>query len=196
MKLATVRTVHTIALANEWPVHQLDVNNAFLNCTLVETVYYQQPSSYVDSQRSTHVCCLNRSLYGLKQAPRAWFSHFTTYLASLGFSASKADPSLFIYHHGMDTVYLLLYVDDIVLTISSSSLLCHVIDSLHSEFSLEDLGALHFFLGVSVQRTAAGFFLSQCQYTEDILACAGMMNCKPCSTPIDTCAKISSVGDQ
>ena len=83
-----------------------------------------------------------------------------TYLASLGFSASKVDHSLFIYHHRMDTVYLLLYVDDIVLTASSLSLLRRVIDSLHREFSLKDLGALHFFLGVSVQRTAAGLFLS------------------------------------
>ena len=60
----------------------------------------------------------------------------------------------------MDTVYLLLYVDDIILTASSSSLLRRVIDSLHCEFSLKNLGALHFFRDVSVQRITARFFLS------------------------------------
>ena len=165
MKSATVRPVLTIALTNEWPVHQLDVNNAFLNSTLAKTVYCQHPSGFVDPERSTYVCCLNQLLYSLKQAPRAWFSRFTTYLASLGFLASKADLPLFIYHHGMDTVYLPLYIDDIVLTSSSSSLFRRVIDSLHREFSLKDLGAPHFFLSVSFQRTAAEYFLSQRQYT-------------------------------
>ena len=66
MKPATVCTVLTIVLTNEWPIHQLDVNNAFLNGTLTETVYCQQPFYFLDAERSTHVCRLNRSLYGLK----------------------------------------------------------------------------------------------------------------------------------
>lgn len=114
---------------------------------------------------------------------------------SLGFSTYKADPSLFIYRHGADTVYLLLYVDDIVLTASLLALLRQVINSLHSEFSLKDLGDLHFFLGVSVQRIGLGFFLSQCQYTEDILTRSCMTNCNPCSTPVDTSSKLPSTDE-
>lgn len=97
VKPATVRTVLIIALANDWPVHQLDINNAFLNDTLTEIVYCKQPSGFVDTTRASHVCRLNRSLYGLRQAPRAWFSRIATFLASMGFVASKAGPSLFIY---------------------------------------------------------------------------------------------------
>lgn len=59
---------------------------------------------------------LRKALYGLKQAPRAWFQHFAEFIHSLGFIGSKTDSSLFVYHNGSDLAYLLLYVDDIVLT--------------------------------------------------------------------------------
>jgi hypothetical protein len=65
------------------------------------------------------VCRLNRSLYSLKQAPRVWHSRLATYLVTLGFVEAKSDTSLFVHHHGPETAYLLLYVDDIVLTASS-----------------------------------------------------------------------------
>jgi len=63
------------------------------------------------------VCRLNKSLYGLKQAPRAWNHLFAAFLLTLGFVEAKSDTSLFIYHHGAETAYLLLYVDDIVLNL-------------------------------------------------------------------------------
>jgi hypothetical protein len=77
----------------------------------------------MDAANPDTVCRLNRSLYGLKQAPRAWYSRFTTYLASIGFVEAKSDTSLSISRRGEDIVYLLLYVDDIVLTASNADLL-------------------------------------------------------------------------
>jgi hypothetical protein len=114
---ATVRTVLSLALSSNWLIHQLNVKNAFLHGTLSETVYCSQPSGFEDSASPQHVCRLNKSLYGLKQAPRAWYSRFATHLLSLGFAEAKSDTSLFVYHKGPDTTYLLLYVDDIVLSI-------------------------------------------------------------------------------
>jgi hypothetical protein len=161
VKPATVRTVLSLALSRSWPIHQLDVNNAFLQGTLSETVYCAQPVGFEDSARPDFVCRLNRSLYGLKQAPRAWYSRFASFLLKLGFIEAKTDSSLFIYHSGADTVYFLLYVDDIVLTASSSSLLQRIISALQHEFSLKDLGQLHHFLGMHVQHTPSSLFLSQ-----------------------------------
>nr|ABA98073.1 retrotransposon protein, putative, unclassified [Oryza sativa Japonica Group] len=152
IKPATVRTVLSLAVSRDWPVHQLDVKNAFLHGTLQETVYCIQPPGFVDPTRPDMVCYLNKSLYGLKQAPRAWYSRFATYLLSIGFTEAKSDTSLFILHRGTDTVYLLLYVDDIVLTASSDRLLQWTSSALQSEFSMKDLGPLHHFLGISVTR--------------------------------------------
>ena len=130
VKPATVRTVLSLALSRSWPVHQLDVKNAFLHGTLIETVYCSQPAGFVDPAHPDLVCKLNKSLYGLKQAPRAWYSRFASFLTLLGFVEANSDTSLFIYRRGHDTVYLLLYVDDIVLTASSPALLQHTISAL------------------------------------------------------------------
>jgi hypothetical protein len=194
VKPATVRVILSLALSQDWPIHQLDVKNAFLHGTLKETVYCVQPTGFVDSSRPGMVCRLNKSLYGLKQAPRAWHHRFASYLSSIGFVGTKSDSSLFIYRRGSDTAYLLLYVDDIVLTASSAQFLRQVIDALQHEFAMTDMGQLHHFLGISVTRSATGIFLSQRQYTLDILERAGMSTCKPCSTPVDLHSKLSADG--
>jgi hypothetical protein len=130
VKPATVCTVLSLALTCSWPVHQLDMKNAFLHGLLTETVYYSQPAGFVDSSRPDMICRLNKSLYGLKQAPRAWNHRFATFLLTLGFVEAKSDTSLFIYHRGAEAAYLLLYVDDIILIASSESLLRWIITSL------------------------------------------------------------------
>ncbi|XP_066354306.1 uncharacterized mitochondrial protein AtMg00810-like [Miscanthus floridulus] len=110
----------------------------------------------------------------------------------MGFIASGADSSLFIYKHGDQVVYLIVYVDDIILTASTTTVLRHVIDQLRQAFALKDLGELHFFLRVQVRRDAMGFYLNQAQYTEDILERAGMANCRPASTPVEAKPKLST----
>lgn len=192
IKPPTIRTVLSIATSHSWPIHQLDVKNAFLHGNLSETVYCVQPSGFVDPSKPHHVCKLVKSLYGLKQAPRNWFLRFTSYIRSLGFQASKADTSLFILHTSTNTAYLLLYVDDIILTANSNQFLSSIILSLCREFSMTDLGPLRHFLGIQVHQTRTGLFLSQTQYAKDILQQAGMAHCNPVSTPIDTKSKLSS----
>ncbi|GJT39854.1 ribonuclease H-like domain-containing protein [Tanacetum coccineum] len=195
VKPATIRTVLSLALARNWPVHQLDVKNAFLNGDLTETVYMYQPPGFVDSRFPHHVCRLQRSLYGLKQAPRAWFQRFAGYALRVGFTSSRCDSSLFIYQHGTEVAYLLIYVDDIVLTASSTDLLQRIISSLHKEFDMTDLGALNYFLGISVTRDARGMFLSQKKYAMELLERAHMSNCNSTRTPVDTESKLGSDGD-
>jgi hypothetical protein len=180
VKPATVRTVITLAHSQGWPIHQLDVKNAFLHGTLTKTVYCSQPTGFADPALPDHVCKLNKSLYGLKQEPWVLYSRFATYLFSLGFTEAKSDTSLFIFRRGTETIYLLIYVDDIVLTASSLQL-HRVIAALKQEFAMKDLGPLHFFLGMAVQRHKNSLFLSQRQYTLDILGLHGMSDCNPCS---------------
>jgi len=153
--------VLTLAASRGWPVHQLDVNNAFLHGVLDETIYARQPAGFVDKSCSNKVCKLNKSLYKLKQAPRAWYTRFAGFLGELGFRPTRSDSSLFVLRRGDECAYILLYVDDIVLTASSSTLLQRVINNINAEFKLKDMGSLHYFLGIQVQRSPSGFFLHQ-----------------------------------
>ena len=119
----SIRVILSLALSFQWPIHQLDVQNAFLHGDLAETVYMSQPPGFVDSSRPNHVCLLSKSLYGLKQSPRAWFHKLTSALIEFGFLASSYDPSLFVHHSNGHTTILLVYVDDILLTGSNSAFL-------------------------------------------------------------------------
>ncbi|GJW55519.1 ribonuclease H-like domain-containing protein, partial [Tanacetum coccineum] len=80
VKPGTIRTVLSLAASRHWPIHQIDVNNAFLYGDLSKTIYMHQPPGFRDSAHPDYVCLLQRSLYGLKQAPRAWFQRFASYI--------------------------------------------------------------------------------------------------------------------
>jgi histone deacetylase 1/2 len=196
VKPATIRTVLSIIASRQWPAHQLDVSNAFLHGNLTERVYCQQPPGFEDPARPHDVCLLSRSLYGLRQAPRAWFNRFVEHVVSIGFKQSHTDSSLFIYTRGNTMAYLLIYVDDMILSASTQDLLQHLVRSLQSAFAVKDMGPVSYFLGIDIKRTREGFMLSQSSYTLDVLQRAGMANCKPVATPADTSSKTSTTDDE
>jgi len=115
VKPVTIRLILTLAITHKWSIQQLDVNNVFVNGLLNGEVYIVQPPGF-DNGDSHTVCKLNKALYGLKQAPRQWFERLQVALLHLGFKASKCDPSLFIFSSHGQLVYLLVYVDDIIIT--------------------------------------------------------------------------------
>lgn len=135
-----------------------------------------------------------KALYGLKQAPRAWFQRLSNFLTHLGFSCSRADTSLFIFKRESCILYLLVYVDDIILTGNNTDIISKFISRLNNEFSIKDLGQLNYFLGLEVTYTDTGLFLSQAKYAQDILARAGLLESKPVGTPLTTTAQLSSLG--
>nr|GEU85637.1 ribonuclease H-like domain-containing protein [Tanacetum cinerariifolium] len=195
VKPGAIQTVLSLAASRHWPIHQLDVKNAFLYGDLSETAYMHQPPGFRDSEHPDYVCLLQRSFYGLKQAPRAWFQQFASYVTRVGFHHNRCDTSLFIYKQGMYTAYLLLYVDHIVLTPSSQDFLQRIIRSLNQEFAMTDLGSLNYFLGISVTRDSSRMFLSQKKYVVEILERAGMVKCNPSRTPLDTESKLGDTYD-
>uniref|UniRef100_A0A2N9IQM4 Integrase catalytic domain-containing protein n=1 Tax=Fagus sylvatica TaxID=28930 RepID=A0A2N9IQM4_FAGSY len=183
IKPPTVRLILSLAVSLHWPLRQLDVKNAFLHGTLKEEVYMTQPQGYIDPTHPNLVCKLHKSIYGLKQAPRTWFDSFTSQLLHLGFTASTADSSLFIYKNESVIAYLLLYVDDIVLTSNTPTYLDHLITQLNTVFDLKDLGTLHYFLGLQVSRTPNNLYIKQTKYAYDLLKKHNMLDCKPASSP-------------
>lgn len=101
------QVVLTLALSLNWPIKQIDINNAFLNGDLSEEVYMTQPPGFVQGDGSL-VCKLHKALYGLKQAPRAWFQKLHAYLFILGFSSTKCDNSLFTKINNSHTIFVLV----------------------------------------------------------------------------------------
>ena len=179
VKPATFRIVFALAVQNGWSLKQLDVSNAFLHGVLKEKVYMAQPSGYKDPIHPDYVCLLHKAIYGLKQAPRAWFDSFTTQLFHLGFHSSAADGNLFILQYGPNLVYLLLYVDDIIIKWNN----VQFISQLGHSFDLKDLGKLTSFLGLQIDYKDNGLFVHQSRYALDLLAKFKMLDCKPCLTP-------------
>ncbi|XP_019174280.1 PREDICTED: uncharacterized protein LOC109169846 [Ipomoea nil] len=146
----------------------------------------KQPPGYEDPTHPDHVCHLQRSLYGLKQAPRAWFKRLHDFLLTTGFSASKTDVSLFYYSSDGCQVFLLVYVDDIIMLGNSVTLINTLLHRLATAFKIRDLGKPSFFLGIETVDTPDGVILSQRRYMHDLLNRAGMVDCKPLATPAST----------
>ncbi|GKC03232.1 retrovirus-related pol polyprotein from transposon RE1, partial [Tanacetum coccineum] len=194
VKASTVRIVISLAVLHKWKLHQLDVKNAFLNGHLNETVFMEQPPGFLNHQYPNHVCKLSKALYGLKQAPRAWFQRLSTFLLSYGFTCSRADTSLFVFTSDTCIMYLLVYVDDLILTGNDESVIATFTSRLNHEFAIKDLGALNYFLGLEVAYTDNGLFLTQSKYARDILKRADLYDSKPVSTPLATHVSFTADG--
>lgn len=191
VKPATIRILLSLAITRGWVLRQFDVNNAFLNGILEEEVSMRQPDGFVTGS-SELVCKLHKSLYGLKQAPRAWFTKLKNSLAHMKFQSTKFDPSLFVKHSSTGSVYMLVYVDDIVVTGTDAKLVEEAVVQLKYVFLLRDLGELSYFLGISVSSNKEGLWLSQKKYILDLLKKVDMQLARPQPTPMIMSSLLSS----
>lgn len=149
------------------------------------------PPGYEDKTKPHYLCKLDKALYGLKQAPRAWYSRLCKKLQSLSFVPSKADTSLFFYKKGNYVIFMLVYVDDIIVPSSSQEAVDALLRDLEKEFAIKDLGKLHYFLGIQVQRKKDELLMTQERYASEILQRVNMQLCKPVKTPLCTTEKLS-----
>ena len=141
-----------------------------------------QPKGYVDESKPDHVFELHKALYGLKQAPRAWFECLKTTLLQWGFRSSHSDSSVFFLHRNGSPLFLLVYVNDILITGGDSSTITSLNHDLNLTFALKDLGPVRYFLGFEVSRTPSGLHLSQTKYASDLLSRTNLADAKPSPT--------------
>ncbi|KAI5728895.1 hypothetical protein M8J77_025006 [Diaphorina citri] len=183
--LVTVRTLLSFINHHGLYAEQLDVKNAFLHGSIKEDIYMTLPDGLNDehARKNSMVCKLNKTLYGLKQAPMEWNAKFDSYVKAKGFKQTLSDKCL--YTNDSCGTILLLYVDDIIIAGSSKEILQNWKTVLMSEFKMTDLGPLHLFLGIKIDRTNEGMFLTQSQYIQNLLNRFEMGNCNPASTPIE-----------
>jgi hypothetical protein len=184
-KMGRVRTLISCAANFGWPLHQLDVKNAFLHGDLQEEVYMEIPHVFTNEQTIGKVCRLKKSLYVLKQSSCVWFDRFRRAMCDMGYYQCNGDRTVFYKHQGSCITILAFYVDDIVITGDDVKEIKKLKERLSRAFEVKDLGPLRYFLGIEIARSSKGIILSQRKYVLDLLSETGMLGCRPCGSPID-----------
>merc|ERR1712080_769693 len=142
--------------------------------------YYPRPPRPI----SIPICKLKKALYGLKQSPRAWYSRINSFFEKHGFQKCPYEHTLYMKDDSqVNFMDVNLYVDDLIFTGNDVKMLNEFKLSMKAEFKMTDLGELHHFLGIEVQQTQKGIFISQESYAKDILKKFKMENANPVSTP-------------
>jgi len=179
--MESIRMLIQVVVQHDWSLHQMDVKVAYLHAPIECDVYVEPTPGY--QQSSTTVWKLKRSLYGLKQSGRNWHNLLYDYLHEMNFTQSSADPCVFIQQVKNDTIVLLVWVDDIILSSSSMELMNDFKCKLNERFKMRDLGEVSSFLGIEFKRSGDTDTISQSRYLKDIISKLGFDDCNPRSTP-------------
>eukprot|EP00253_Pinus_taeda_P017592 PITA_17592 len=133
----------------------MDGKTTFLHGDLEEEIYMKQPEGFAVKGKKELVCKLKKSLYGLKQSARMWYQKFDTFIRGLGFTRSKADHCVYFKLIGDRVMYLVLYVDDMLLVGNDKEIIQDLKTQLSSKFDMKDLGVANYILGMEIKRDQA-----------------------------------------
>lgn len=172
---------------NDWELHQLNVKIAFLHGELEESIYMEQPEGFVKPRDEGKVCLLKRSIYGLKQSSRQWNLQFDQHMRKIGFESSQYDSCVYMKKKdGKSVAFLLLYVDDMLVTGSDINEIERVKYDLKCRFEMKDLGEAKRILGIDIfrDRKRRILWLSQQHYVDKLLKKYQMSESRIVSTPL------------
>lgn len=191
--LKSIRILLSIAAYYDYEIWQMDVKTAFLNGSLTEEVYMTQPPGFMTSTQADKVCKLKRSIYGLKQASRSWNFRFDEVIRGYGYIKNPEEPCVYKKISGSQTVFLVLYVDDILLIGNDKPTLEATKAWLGDNFSIKDLGEAAYILGIKISRDRSRrtLQLSQEVYIDNMLEKFSMQGSKKGSLPIAHGCKLS-----
>ena len=189
----SIRILLAIAAFYDYEIWQMDVKTAFLNGDLEEELYMVQPSGFEDPSSAKKVCKLKRSIYGLKQASRSWNLRFDREIKKFDFKKCEEEPCVYKKVSGSSVVFLVLYVDDILLIGNDVPMLNGVKSSLMKIFSMKDLGEAVYVLGIRIYRDRSERLigLSQSTYIDKVLKRFGMEDSKKGFLPISHGIKLN-----
>ena len=196
VKHSSIRILLALVAQLNLELAQLDVKTAFLHGELEEEIYMTQPEGYTDAGGRNWVCKLNKSLYGLKQSPRQWYKRFDSFMRRQKYTRSKYDNCVYLQKlHDGSFIYLLLYVDDMLIASKSQNEIDKLKAQLNQEFEMKDLGEAKKILGMEISRDRprGKLCLNQKQYLKKVLQCFGVNeNTKHVSTPLASHLKLSA----
>ncbi|WVZ05356.1 hypothetical protein V8G54_018702 [Vigna mungo] len=190
VKHCSVRVLMAIVAHCNLHLEQLDVRTTFLHGDLEETIYMKQPDGFAVDDR---VCLLQKSLYGLKQSPRQWYRKFDDFLIKLNFKRCNYDDCVYTLNHDGEMLYLLLYVDDILIASSDKGMIGETKARLADAFEMKELGEARRILGIDIKRDRPGdnLFLSQECYLQKVISRYRMTESKMASTPVGQHLKLT-----
>lgn len=168
-RLETIRLIIALAAQEGWEIHHMDVKSAFLNGELAEEVFVSQPPGFEVNGEEEKVLKLSKALYGLKQAPRAWNTKLDQTLVQLGFEKCPLEHALYKKCHGTSKLLVGVYVDDLIITGTSTEEVASFKKQMKDRFSMSDLGLLSYYLGIEVRQSPRNIFLCQSGYATKIL---------------------------
>ena len=195
VKHTSIRVLLSIVAHLDLELEQLDVKTAFLHGDLNEEIYMHQPEGYKVEGKESQVCRLRKSLYGLKQSPRQWYKRFDSFMLKQGFFRSAYDCCVYIHMlRGGDYIYLVLYVDDMLIASKSKVEIDRLKAQLGKEFETKDLGVAKKILGMEItrERSSRKLFLTQKGYIERVIERFGMKGAKSVVTPLAPHFRLSS----
>lgn len=185
-RYSTLRTLLVISGRDRLVLKHLDIRTAYLYGEIEEEVYMRQPPGYAVRGQEKKVCRLRKSIYGLKQSARCWNKKLSSVLKAMGFTASSTDPCLYIATRNGRKVYLLVYVDDLLVGCAVEEEITRVYEELKNHFEVNWLGDPKFFLGLEIRRDKDGVFsLGVQQYIHKLIRSLGLENAKVARTPMD-----------
>ena len=192
-KFASIRLLLAIGAQEDYEIHQMDVQTAFLNGELEEEIYMSQPEGFIKEGKEDLVCRLHKSLYGLKQAGRTWYLKLNESLVGMGFRRCNADYSIYYIQKDTTKIIILVYVDDLVLLSNNLFYLEEIKKTLGETFAMKDMGEILSYLGIGIKRDRKNrsISLNQLKYIEDILKKNGMEDVALISTPMDVNSKLT-----
>ena len=197
VKHVSIRFLLAITVNEDLELEQLDVKTAFLHGVIEEEIFMEQPDGF-EQGGEDKVCLLKKSLYGLKQSPRQWNKRFDKFMRDQEFTRSTQDQCVYIKEVAENQfVYLLLYVDDMLLAPKGMDEITKLKKLLSSEFDMKDLGSAKRILGMDIfrNREAGTLQLSQSEYLQKVLKKINMVDCKSSNTPVGAHFKLSAIED-
>lgn len=187
------RVIMALTTYYDLELHQMDVKTIFLDGDLEEDIYMKQPPGFVEMGKDDMICKLNKSIYELKQASRQWYIKFDKVVVAHGFTENKLEDCIYSKFDGSKFIFLVLYIDDILIASSNLQLPQETKIMLSSNFAMNDLGQAHYVLRIEIMRDRKNKFLglSQKGYIERVLARFNMEDCNKADVPINKGVKFS-----
>lgn len=193
VRFESLRILCAIAAANDMELGQIDIEKAYLNANLSETVYMKQPEGFVVPGKENLVCKLKKALYGTMQAGNEWWKEFDKTYRDMGFERSKADECVRFRGREDERIITATYTDDVTILANTTEGMNGMKEEMREKYGLKDGGELHFMLGIRVERNRGSrtIKLSQRAYAERVLHRFQMSDCNPAKTPLQPGTNLS-----